>query len=256
MKWFAGVLAAALWVAGAAAQERPSPLRSGLDFAGADVRAMQGDDAANPGLLWVERGKALWSAPAGTGGVSCATCHGAAEQAMRGVAARYPAWDERAGAVLDLDARIAGCRAQRQKAAPLARETEDLLALSAYVAFQSRGMPSAVRVDGPARDTFDRGRQLYVERHGQMNLACTHCHDRHWGQVLLRETISQGHGTAFPAYRLEWQALGSLQRRIRACFFGVRAQMPAPGAPELTALELYLAWRAGGLPLEAPGVRR
>ncbi|MFO1414138.1 MAG: sulfur oxidation c-type cytochrome SoxA [Burkholderiales bacterium] len=256
MKPFVAALLAACCIGGAHAQERPVPLRSGLDFTGADVRAMQADDAANPGLLWVERGKALWRTPAGPDDASCATCHATAEQSMRGVAARYPAWDAGAGAVLDLDARIARCRAERQKAPPLARESEDLLALTAFVAFQSRGMPAAVRIDGPAEAAWTRGRDLYFRRHGQMNLACTHCHDRHWGKVLLRETISQGHGTAFPAYRLEWQAVGSLQRRIRACFFGVRAQMPEAGAPELTDLELYLAWRAGGLPLEAPGVRR
>jgi len=252
----AAAFAAVCFVAGAVAQERPSPLRSGVEFTGADVRAMQADDATNPGLLWVERGKALWSAPTGADGASCATCHGADAQSMRGVAARYPAWDEGAGEVLDLDAHIARCRRERQQAAPLAREADDLLALSAFVAFQSRGMLATVRIDGPARATFERGRALYFQRHGQMNLACTQCHDRNWGKVLLRETISQGHPTAFPAYRLEWQALGSLQRRIRACFFGVRAEMPPPAAPELTALELYLAWRAGGLPLEAPGVRR
>ena len=89
-----------------------------------------------------------------------------------------------------------------------------------------------------------------------MNLSCAQCHDENWGKRLLAETISQGHGNAFPAYRLEWQTLGSLQRRIRACYYGVRAEMPAPGARELTDLELYLAWRAQGLPLEVPGVRR
>ena len=82
------------------------------------------------------------------------------------------------------------------------------------------------------------------------------CHDANWGKRLLAETISQGHGNAFPAYRLEWQTVGSLQRRIRACYFGIRAEMPAPGARGLTDLELFLAWRAQGLPMEAPGVRR
>lgn len=255
MRPFATLLLALL-AAGLHAQERPSPLRSGLEFVGADVRAMQADDAANPGLLWVERGRTLWGTAAGADGASCATCHGDAATTMRGVAARQPAWDADAAMVLDLDARIMRCRAQRQHASPLARESEDLLALSTYVAFQSRGMPMAVRVDGLARPAFERGWAFYLARHGQMNVACTQCHDRNWGKVLLRETISQGHGTAFPAYRLEWQSLGSLQRRIRACLFGVRAEMPAPGAPELTEVELYLAWRAAGLPLEAPGVRR
>jgi len=247
-------------VAGAAlAQQRALPLpalRSGVSFVSPDLRAMQEDDAANPGLLWVGRGEQLWNTGVGTSGPACAACHGDARAAMRGVAARHPAYDKSAGVVVDLEARIERCRTQRQNAPALARESEDLLALTAYVAYQSRGVPLAVSIDGPARDAFDRGRAYYVKRHGQMNLACTQCHDDNWGKRLLVETISQGHPTAFPAYRLEWQSLGSLQRRIRACLFGVRAQMPPPGAPELTDVELYLAWRAQGLPMEAPGVRR
>lgn len=243
----------------AGAQERVLPLsalRSGITFAGADVRSMQADDTANPGFLWVERGEKLWSAPAGTAARSCASCHGDARNSMRGVAARYPAWNAGAGEVLDVEGRINDCRRRRQQASVLPRESDDLLALTAYVARQSRGMPILVTIDGPARATFERGRALYHQRQGQMNLACTHCHDRNWGKRLLVETVSQGHGSAFPAYRLEWQGLGSLQRRIRACLFGVRAEMPPAGAPDLLALELYLAWRAESLPVEAPGVRR
>ena len=76
------------------------------------------------------------------------------------------------------------------------------------------------------------------------------------GQAVAERDPEPGSRNAFPAYRLEWQTLGSLQRRIRACLFGIRAEMPAPGAPELTDFELFLGWRAQGLPLEAPGVRR
>src|SRR5205823_577706 len=167
-----------------------------------------------------------------------------------------PAFDRDSGAIIDLEARINACRVRHQGAEPFERESDELLALTAYVAMQSRGMPLAVSIDGPARAAFERGRALYMSRHGQMNLSCNQCHDQNWGKRLFAETLSQGHGNAFPAYRLEWQTLGSLQRRIRACLFGVRAEMPRPGAPELTDLELYLAWRAQGLPLETPGVRR
>ena len=251
------ILAAALPFGAAQAQQRALPLdklRSGIEFAGADVRAMQADDFANPGFLWVERGEKLWSDA--TGEASCASCHGEAKNSMRGVATRYPAFDATSGGVLDLEARINDCRVRRQKLAPLARESDDLLGLTAYVALQSRGMPTAATIDGGAHDAFERGRSFYYARHGQMNLACAQCHEQNWGKRLYAETLSQGHGNAFPAYKLEWQSLGSLQRRIRACLFGVRAEMPAPGAPELTDVELFLAWRAQGLPLEAPGVRR
>jgi sulfur-oxidizing protein SoxA len=251
--------AVALLTGFAAAQDRAVPLselRSGLSFAGADVRAMQADDAANPGMLWVERGERLWNASQGAAAASCASCHGAAKVSMRGVATRYPAFDATAGALVDLEARIEDCRTRRQRDSPLHRESEDMLALSAYVAHQSRGLPMAVAIDGPARAAFERGRIFYGERRGQMNLACAGCHDRNWGKRLLAETVSQGHPTAFPAYRLEWQSLGSLQRRTRACLFAIRADVPPPGAAVLAEVEFYLAWRAQGLPLETPGVRR
>jgi sulfur-oxidizing protein SoxA len=228
--------------------------RSGLEFAGADVRAMQSDDFANPGFLWVQRGEALWRDT--SAGKSCASCHGDAAVSMRGVATRYPAFDHASGAVVDLEDRIDACRVRHQGAPPFQRESDELLALTAYVSTQSRGLPMAVSIEGPAHASFERGRALYTARHGQMNLACTQCHEQSWGKRLYAETLSQGHGTAYPAYRLEWQSLGSLQRRIRACFYGIRAEMPKPGARELTDLELYLAWRAQGLPIEAPGVRR
>jgi sulfur-oxidizing protein SoxA len=117
-------------------------------------------------------------------------------------------------------------------------------------------MPVSGAVPAELRPAFERGRERYRRRIGQMNLACIHCHQRNWGKTLLAQTISQGHGNAFPAYRLEWQSLGSLQRRLRACYYGVRAEMPPYGADELLELEVYLAWRGRGLPVEAPGVRR
>jgi len=255
--WIALAAAAALCSLAASVQQRVLPRdasRSDLEFAGADVRAMQADDIANPGFLWVERGENSWRDA--TSGKSCASCHGDAAVSMRGVAARYPRFDQTAGAVLDVEARVNACRVRYQALKPLEHESDQILALTAYLAYQSRGMPTAASIDGPARASFERGRSFYTTRHGQMNLSCAQCHEQNWGKRLYAETISQGHGNAFPAYRLEWQTLGSLQRRIRACLFGIRAEMPRPGAPELTDMELYLAWRAQGLPLEAPGVRR
>lgn len=232
---------------------RPSPLKNGSEFQGADVRALQADDFANPMALWVDRGRTLWSEV--SGGRSCAGCHGDAARSMKGVAARYPRYDAALGRVVDLEQRINAC-VEPIYGARFANESDELLGLTAYVAMQSRGMPLVVSIDGPARKTWEAGRDLYATRIGQLDLACASCHDASWGKTLLAETISQGHPTGWPAYRLEWQRPGSLQRRLRACFYGVRAQLPAYDSPDLVALELYLAWRAQGLPLEAPGVRR
>ena len=243
--------AAALGLALVAGVARAAP-RSGIEYAGADVRAIQSDDAQNPGMLWVDRGRALWN----DGPRACAGCHGDAASSMRGVAARHPAWSVGARRVVDLEDRINACRVERQRRPAFARESEDLNALTAFVATQSRGMPIAVDVTGPAQPAFKRARDFYATRRGQMNLACASCHVENAGKRLLAETISEGHGNGYPAYRLEWQAVGSLQRRLRACLYGIRASLPPEGADVLTELELYLAWRASGLPVEAPGVRR
>jgi L-cysteine S-thiosulfotransferase len=223
-------------------------LKSGAEFQSPETRALEADDFGNPGLLWAARGEALWAQ-------SCVSCHGDASKSMRGVAASYPKHSAELGRVVNLDERVRAC-ATRDGKAELPWESEPLLALTTYVARQSQGVPISVAVDGPAAAVFERGRSLYFERQGQLNLACTQCHDANWGRTLLAEKISQGHPAGWPAYRLEWQTLGSLQRRLRACYFGVRAELPTFGSPDLVALELYLADRARGLPVSSPGVRR
>jgi len=253
LTWACGVLLA---VSAVAAETPRSPPKSGLAYAGADVRALQADDFGNPGMLWVARGEKLWNAPAGRSDKSCAGCHREAPSTMKGVAARYPRVDDKAGGLLNLEGRINRCRESEQQAEPLRYESEELLALTAYVAHQSRGMPVKVDIGKAGRAHFERGRETYYRRQGQINLACTHCHERNAGRRLLADTISEGHGNAYPIYRLEWQSAGSLHRRLRACYFGVRAEQPAAGSAELLDLELYLAWRAQGLVVETPGVRR
>jgi sulfur-oxidizing protein SoxA len=235
---------------------RLQPLKGGIEFQSADVRALQSDDFANPMTLWVTRGEALWTQPRGAQGKACAACHGDATASMKGVAARYPRHDASLGRVVNVEERIQACSEREQGAPRFADNSDDLVGLSAYIARQSRGMPLAVSIDGPARATYEAGRELYFKRIGQLNIACTSCHDANWGRTLLAESISQGHPTGWPAYRLEWQRPGTLERRLRACFSGVRAEVPAYGDRDMIALELYLAWRAQGLAMEAPGVRR
>jgi sulfur-oxidizing protein SoxA len=227
---------------------QPEPLKGGVEFQSADVQRLQADDFGNPGMLWVTRGEGLWKE-------KCAACHQDAAVSMRGVATRYPRHDAALGRVVNLDERIRACAA-RDGATPPALESEPLLALSTYVSRQSHGLPISVATDGPAAAVLARGRELYFQRQGQLNLACTQCHDASWGRTLLAEKVSQGHPADWPAYRLEWQALGSLQRRLRACYFGVRAALPPFGDPDLVALELYLADRARGLTVSPPGVRK
>jgi sulfur-oxidizing protein SoxA len=213
--------------------------RSGYEFMGRETRAMQDDDTTNPALFVLMEGEALFKA-------NCATCHAD----MKGVAARYPA--VKGGKLVNLEQQINACRVERQKAAPYAYESKELLALSAYIGRQSRGMTIAVAEDAKH---LAAGRALFERRQGQLNLACSQCHDDNWGKSLAGTPIPQAHPTGYPIYRLEWQGMGSLQRRLRNCMIGVRAEPYAYGSPEFVELEYYLMWRARGMKVETPAVR-
>jgi sulfur-oxidizing protein SoxA len=190
----------------------------------------------------------------GASGKACADCHGDAAT-MRGVAARYPAYDVKRKRPIDLPQRINLCREEKQNATRFAFESKELLALTAYVANQSRGMPIAIPDDQRLAPALERGRLLFNRRQGQLNLACSNCHDDNWGKPLAGNQIPQAHPTGYPIYRLEWQSLGSLQRRFRNCMIGVRAEPYPYGSDEFVDLELYLMSRASGMPIETPAVR-
>ena len=229
--------------------------RSGYADMSPQTRAMQDDDAINPATLWVLDGEALWMRKAGAAGLACADCHRNARESMKGAAARHPAFDASTGTILNLEGRINRCRTERQQEKPLAYESRELLALTAFVARQSRGLPIDVESSARTRPLLEAGRAAFRRRQGQLDLACAHCHDERAGKRLAGTLIPQGHPTAYPVYRLEWQAVGSLHRRLRNCLVGIRAEPHALGAREYIELELYLMWRARGMPLEAPGVR-
>jgi L-cysteine S-thiosulfotransferase len=251
----AALLGLLLAGAAASAQSPPDERRSGFDFMSRETQAMQRDDTANPGMLWVRDGEALWNRKAGPAERACADCHGDAKSSMRGVAARYPAFGEEAGRPINLEQRINECRSERQGAKLLPYESQEMLGLSTYIAHQSRGLPAAPPQDERLDAYREKGRELYEARQGQLNLSCALCHDDHAGRRLAGNPIPQAHPTGYPLYRLEWQSVGSLQRRLRNCLVGMRTEAYPYGAPEYVDLELYLMSRAAGMPMETPAVR-
>lgn len=250
----AAILLATLSIISLRAEIPINERRSGYADLSRETKAMQDDDTANPGMLAVLDGEALWKAKPGTSR-ACADCHGDARTSMRGVAARYPAFDQALGRPVNLDQRINICRTQRQQVQPFAYEGNELLALSAYVANQSRGEPIAPPDDARLTPFREAGRATFYRRQGQLNLACDQCHDDNWGKRLAGNLIPQAHPNGYPLYRLEWQSIGSLQRRLRNCLIGMRAEHYEYGSPEYVDLELYMMWRARGMPMESPAVR-
>jgi sulfur-oxidizing protein SoxA len=230
-------------------------LVSGHHFLTPQLQAMQQDPDLNPATLWVEKGQTLWRN-------SCQSCHQAPETMSR-AAAEHPRVITRHNhtQLVNLEDQINTCR-QRAGQQPKGLEDDETLSLSALLHSVGKGVP--IRVSAPAdaaglqrwQDDLAHGAQLYATRMGRLNLACVHCHDGKVGVHLRAEVISPGHPTGFPIYRLNWQILGTIDRRLRACYSGVQASLPTPGSPPLRQLELFLKVRANGMPLDGPSIRR
>lgn len=229
-----------------AALVQAEPRKSGFHSMSPATQALQRDDAQNPAMLWVKDGEQRFAA-------QCTACHTTAS--MRGVAARHPAFDKRLGKPVALGGRINACRQVEQKLPALAAESDELLALETYLGWLSRGQAIAPPADARLAAGRQRGETLWRQRFGQLDFSCAQCHDGNAGRRLAGSPIPQAHPTGYPIYRLEWQGMGSLQRRFRNCMAGVRAEPFAYGSDEFTALELYLMQRAAGMAVETPAVR-
>jgi L-cysteine S-thiosulfotransferase len=228
--------------------------KSGFDFMQPATQALQKDDAQNPAMLWVKDGQAWWLKPDGAAARSCADCHGEITR-MRGVATRYPMYSSAQNKVLNLSQQVNLCRAEQQRATPWPAEHEALLGLEAAIANTSRDLPIKPHSQAQLTEAQNRGEILFNQRIGQVDLSCRDCHETLAGKRLGGNIIPQGHATGYPIYRLEWQSVGSLQRRLRGCMTAVRAEPYAYGVSELVELEAYLAKRAAGMLIESPGVR-
>ncbi|MGH1482435.1 MAG: sulfur oxidation c-type cytochrome SoxA [Geminicoccales bacterium] len=228
---------------------------SGYNYRVPETRAVQDDDFENPAFLWVEQAEELWDTADGEAGKACADCHDDVES-LKTVGTTYPVFHEPTGKLINLEQRINLCRSDNMKAEPWKYESDEMLGMTALVRHQARGEPVNVAINGEAAPFFEKGKEFYYERRGQLDLACAHCHEGYAGTKIRADTLSQGQSNGFPTYRLKWQKLGSLHRRFKGCNDQVRAKPFKRGSDEYVNLELYLAWRGQGLPVETPAVRQ
>ena len=244
------LIAGVLFV-GATVLAETSQDRQGVEFQSADIQSMQADDFQNSGFLAVDEGERLLALPNGAAEKACNDCH----ESFDGIAVSFPKHNVRLNRIVSLSSQVMACREDHQKADPVDYESEPIQSITAFIAAQSRGMafePVPHALDAAVQ----RGRDYYYQRKGQLNLACSHCHENNAGRLLRGDLISQGVSTGYPIYRLEWQTIGSIHRRFRSCDIGVRAEPAIIGGQVYTDLELYLRTRAGDLPVTAPAVRR
>lgn len=224
-----------LWLVSTLSWGQADTRVSGTSFLSAQLQALQADASRNPAQLWIERGQLLWQ-------TKCVNCHTDVAALKKSVAS-YPKLNAN-GKLVNLEDQIAHSAALLE---------DEVLAISAALHDAAKG--EIIRTQ-PIQPYFDKGQQVWNTRMGRINLACAHCHDQKVGSQMRGDVVSQGHPTGFPIYRLSWQGLGTLERRLRACYSGVQAPLPPLGSAELRELELFLKVRASGMVLDGASIRR
>ena len=234
--------------------ENVDTIYSGWRFRSDETQAVQADDFDNPAMIFVETAIEAFDTVDGSEGKACASCHESPD-AMAGVKAVYPKWNEAAGEVRTIEMQINDCRTSRMGADAWKYTGGDMTNMVALLASVSRGLPVNVAIDGPASETWEKGKDIYYTRFGQLELSCANCHEDSYGMMIRADHLSQGQINGFPTYRLKNTKLNAVHARFKGCVRDTRAHTFSPGSPEFVALELYVASRGNGLSVEGPSVR-
>ncbi|WP_029065277.1 sulfur oxidation c-type cytochrome SoxA [Labrenzia sp. DG1229] len=225
---------------------------SGWRFRSSETQALETDDFDNPAFVFVDQGLDLWEEVDGSAGKACASCHEDVED-FAGLRTKLPRVQD--GELVAMEDLVNGCRTERMGAEPWKWSGGKMTAMTALIGLQSRGMPVGVKIDGEAAPFWEKGKELYYTRVGQLDMACSNCHENNYGVMIRADHLSQGQINGFPTYRLKNAKLNSIHARFKGCMKNIRAEPFKEGGDEFKALELYLASRGQGLSVETPSVR-
>ena len=232
--------------------ENVDTIYSGWRFRTSETQALQSDDFDNPGMIFVDQAIDLWAKVDGSEGKSCASCHENVED-FAGLRPTLPRVEE--GELVTMENIINECRTERMGAEPWKWSKGNMTAMTTLIGLQSGGMPVNVAIDGDAAPFWEKGKELYYTRVGQLDMACSSCHEDNYGTMIRADHLSQGQINGFPTYRLKNAKLNSSHGRFKGCMKNIRATPFKEGGEEFKALELYLASRGEGLVVETPSVR-
>jgi len=208
-----------------------------------------------PYEIAVDDGAELY-AEAFPNGNSYADCLGENAPAIM---SNYPRFDAEKGSVETLEQVLNSCRVKNGLQA-LDYLGEDMAAITAFIAMESRGMITNVVVpdDERAVAAYEAGKQFFYERRGQLNFACSSCHVESAGRMLRAERLSAaiGHTTHWPVYRGKWERVGSLHKRFQECNVQVRAEPFEAQSEAYRNLEFFLTFMSNGMELNGPASRK
>ncbi|MCB6179292.1 sulfur oxidation c-type cytochrome SoxA [Rhodobacter sp. Har01] len=235
-------------------KDKMAVIYSGWLYREDETRDLQRDDFDNPGMVFVDRGLDTWNKALGKNGESCMGCHQGPET-MAGLRAVTPRVDEKTGALMTVENYIDLCVTERMGLEAWGWTGDKMKDIVALISMQSRGMAVNVAIDGAAAPFWEKGKEIYYTRYGQLEMACASCHEQYQGKMIRADHLSQGQINGFPAYRLKDSGILTAQQRFVGCVRDTRAETFKPNSDEFKALELYVASRGNGLTVEGVSVR-
>jgi sulfur-oxidizing protein SoxA len=230
--------------------------QSGNVFLSPDMLRQQNDPSLNPLSLWLDQGQELWKS-------QCQECHSSLSETAKAVV-QFPVWKSASpssGRLINIEDQIVDCWSKKTGKI-VSNDAAEILTMSVFLSNLAKGLSVKVRepqdpmMKNKWQEQMNLAAQIYVRRQGRLNLSCTQCHDQQIGKNLRSDVVSPAFLTGFPIYRFSWQTIGNLDRRLRACYSGVQASVPASGSLELRALELFLKKRSEGMVWDGPSLRR
>ena len=166
---------------------------SGWRFRTDETQSLQEDDFDNPSFVFVEQAEDLWQTADGSEGKSCASCHDNVED-FAGLKSTLPRVED--GELVTLTNLVNECRTDRMGAEAWKYSGGQMSAMTALIALQSRGMPMNVAIDGDAAPFWEKGKEIYYTRVGQLDMSCSNCHEDNYGNMIRADHLSQGQITA------------------------------------------------------------
>jgi sulfur-oxidizing protein SoxA len=208
-----------------------------------------------PYELNIEKGESLYNKPFANG-KGYADCF---ENGGIGIAHRYPFYDSSSGKVVTLESSINACRGTNGEK-PLKYSKGPIADISAYMHSTSRGEIVNVVIpnDPGAIAAYERGKNHFYAKRGQLNMSCADCHVYNSGNKIRADLLSPalGHTTGFPVYRSKWGGLGTLHRRYGGCNKQVRAKPYKSQSDEYRTLQFFHTYMSNGLEINGPSARK
>jgi len=241
----------------------------------------------NPGELDIDEGKALFMKE-GPNGKSCASCHGKNGEDLDGVAAKYPkvvdnvyptgntsgpdlahkgqkqgeelnpAKAIKGEGVRTLGMQINLCRINQMDAEPYSfsqKHGTDMRYMTIFVKSLSNGQPLDIKTTGKAKEYWEKGKEIYWIKRGQLNFSCGTCHVQNAGMRIRGQILSnvRGQYNKFPTFRMKKQQTRLMHTRYRGCNRRIRAHDLPFQSAGYRQLEVYHGSLSNGLPMKVPG---